>query len=71
MALTCMECRVELIRVEIALRPNMVDQISIRKRMGEGLFNVVSATPSGGLCPVCGRVTLYVERPGRFTGEEE
>jgi hypothetical protein len=66
-----MECRVELIRVEIAPRQSMVEQISIRKRMGEGLFNVVYATPSGGLCPVCGRVTLYVERPGRFTGEEE
>lgn len=71
MVLTCMECKVDLIDVEVALRPNLIDQISVRKRVGEGLFNVVSATPSGGLCPVCGRLTLYVRNPGRFTGKAE
>lgn len=70
MAMTCTECRVDLVDVEIALSPNLMDQVVVRKRMGTGLFNVVTATPSAGLCPVCGRLTLYLNRPGRFTGEE-
>lgn len=71
MAMTCTECRVDLVEVEIALSPNLVNQVVVRRRMGTGLFNVVTATPSAGLCPVCGRLTLYVNRPGRFTGAEE